>query len=430
MNAPQFTVETFQNEYLPVGAREVNAVITVTSAGGPDRPADAADGGGAAEIIIIDRSGSMSGSKIVEARRAAAAAVDVIRDGVGFAVVAGTHTAKPVYPDDGSLAIATTSTKAAAQQAIGRVKAGGGTAIGSWLRLAHHIFGTRPAVLRHAILLTDGINGERPKQLDAAISLCEGVFSCDCRGVGTGWRVPELRKISTALLGTVGIVAEPDGLAADFEAIMQAAMGKEVADVMLRVRVPQTARVRFVKQTEPTAEDLTGRRAEAGPQTSDYPTGAWGGQESRDYHVCVEVQPAGIGQEMQAARISLVLSAPSGSEVLGQGMIKAIWTDNEELSTRIDPRVAKATGQTELADAIQDGLAARRAGDLQTATARLGRAVALAHAAGEEETARLLAGVVDVVDPVTGTVQLKAKVRDVDEMTLDVESTKTVRVKR
>jgi serine/threonine-protein kinase PknG len=48
----------------------------------------------------------------------------------------------------------------------------------------------------------------------------------------------------------------------------------------------------------------------------------------------------------------------------------------------------------------------------------------------QEETARLLAGVVDVVDPVTGTIQLKAKVRDVDEMTLDVESTKTVRVKR
>jgi hypothetical protein len=111
-------------------------------------------------------------------------------------------------------------------------------------------------------------------------------------------------------------------------------------------------------------------------------------------------------------------------------MIKAIWTDNEELSTKIDPRVAKATGHTELADVIQDGLAARRAGDLETATARLGRAVALAHASGQEETARLLAGVVDVVDPVTGTIQLKAKVRDVDEMTLDVESTKTVRVKR
>lgn len=262
MNAPEFTVQTFQNKYLPVGGREVNAVITVTSAGGS--PAGAADGEGAAEIIIIDRSGSMSGANIAEARRAAAAAVDVIRDGVGFAVVAGTSTARPVYPDDGGLAVAASDTRAAAQQAISRVKAGGGTAIGSWLRLAHHIFSTRPAALQHAILLTDGINGERPKQLDAAIRLCEGVFSCDCRGVGTGWRVAELRKISAALLGTVGIVAEPAGLAADFETIMQTAMGKEVADVMLRVQVPQTARVRFVKQTVPTIEDLTGRRAEAG----------------------------------------------------------------------------------------------------------------------------------------------------------------------
>ena len=206
--------------------------------------------------------------------------------------------------------------------------------------------------------------------------------------------------------------------------------GLEVADVMLRVRVPQTARVRFVKQTAPTIEDLTGRRTEAGPQAGDYPTGAWGGQESRDYHLCVEVLAATVGQVMQAARVSLVLSSPSGTEVLGQEMIKAMWTDNEEWSTRIDPRVAKATGQTELAAAIQEGLAARRAGDPQTATARLGRAVALAHASGQEETAQLLTRVVDVVDPVTGTVRLKPKVRDVDEMTLDVESTKTVRVKR
>ena len=428
MNTPEFTVETFQNEFLPAGGREVNAVITATSADALGRPADAAEG--AAEIIIIDRSGSMAGSKIVEARRAAAAAVEVIRDGVAFAILAGTTKATPVYPDDGSLAIAANSTRAAAQQAISGVKRGGGTAIGSWLRLAHEIFSTRPAALRHAILLTDGLNGERPKQFAQAIQLCEGVFSCDCRGVGTDWSVSELRKISTALLGTVGIVAEPDGLAADFEAIMQAAMSKEVADVMLRVRVPQTARVRFVRQTAPAIEDLTGRRAEAGPQAGDYPTGAWGGQESRDYHICVEVEPAAVGQEMQAARVSLVLHAPSGPEVLGQGMIKAIWTDNEEWSTRIDPRVAKVTGQTELADAIQDGLAARRDGDLETATAKLGRAVQLAHASGEEETAQLLARVVDVVDPVTGTIQLKSKVRDVDEMTLDVESTKTVRVRR
>lgn len=31
---PQFSVEVYQNEYLPEGGREVNAIVTVTSTGG------------------------------------------------------------------------------------------------------------------------------------------------------------------------------------------------------------------------------------------------------------------------------------------------------------------------------------------------------------------------------------------------------------
>jgi von Willebrand factor type A C-terminal domain/von Willebrand factor type A domain len=439
MNPPEFTVTTFQNEYLPAGGRDVHAVITVTSAGVPDRPADAAEAADgdaeadAAEIIIIDSSGSMGWpppSKIAAARRAAATAVDAIRDGVAFAIVKGTEVAAPVYPRRGRLAISSPRTRAAAKLAMRGLHSSGGTAIGSWLLLARQLFDSHPSALRHAILLTDGRNTEEDGELERAIQLCEGVFRCDCRGVGTDWEVSELRKISTALLGTVDIVPEPAWLAAEFEAMMHAAMAKEVTDVMLRVWIPETARVRFVKQMAPSLDDLTGRRAEAGPQTGDYPTGAWGAQERRDYHICVEVEPAEVGQEMRAARVSLVLGSPSGPEVLGQGMIRAIWTNDEDLSTGIEPRVKEAAEQYELAQAIQEGLAARRAGDLTTATAKLGRAVALAHEFGREDTARLLARVVDVVDPVTGTIRLKPEVRDVDEMTLDVETTKIVRRKK
>jgi hypothetical protein len=72
------------------------------------------------------------------------------------------------------------------------------------------MFSSNPAPLRHAILLTDGKNQhETPDQLDTAIGLCEGVFSCDCRGVGTDWEVAELRRIASALLGTVDIVPDP-----------------------------------------------------------------------------------------------------------------------------------------------------------------------------------------------------------------------------
>jgi hypothetical protein len=64
--------------------------------------------------------------------------------------------------------------------------------------------------------------------------------------VGIDWDVDELRKISNALLGTVDIVPDPEGLAADFEAMMQTSMAKEVADVALRVWTPQHATIRFV----------------------------------------------------------------------------------------------------------------------------------------------------------------------------------------
>ncbi|MGA2829553.1 MAG: hypothetical protein ABSF03_25980, partial [Streptosporangiaceae bacterium] len=93
MSPPDFTLETFQNEYLPVGGREVNAILTVTSAVAADPRTAPAD---AAEIVIIDCSGSMGGSKIVEAKQATAVALDAIRDGVAFAVVEGTGTAAEV----------------------------------------------------------------------------------------------------------------------------------------------------------------------------------------------------------------------------------------------------------------------------------------------------------------------------------------------
>lgn len=435
MTQPDFTIDVFQNEYLPAGGRDVNAIVTVTSG---RHPASVPLGTPrAAEIIIVDCSGSMNdpADKMTEAKAATAAAIDAIRDGVSFAVIAGNDKARPVYPADASLAVASPQARDAAQQAVRGLRADGGTAIGEWLLLAHQIFtsGTRgdePAPVRHAILLTDGMNDhETPEKLAGAISWCAGTYRCDCRGVGTDWEVAELRRVSTALLGSVDIVAEPSGLAADFTSLMHTAMSKEISGVALRVWTPQHGRVRFLRQVGPAVEDLTGRRAPVGAQAGDYPAGAWGAGESRDYHVRVEVSPAGIGQEMLAARVSLIAGSPSGPQVLGQGLVRALWTEDEALSTRIDPHVAHYTGQAELAETIQDGLQARKEGDEDTATAKLGRAVTLAGRAGHEETARLLAKVVEVVDA-TGTVRLRKKVEDADEMALDTRSTRTVRTKK
>jgi hypothetical protein len=47
MGVPEFTVDVFQNEYLPAGGCEVNAVLTATSA------SSAADGTAAEEVAHV-----------------------------------------------------------------------------------------------------------------------------------------------------------------------------------------------------------------------------------------------------------------------------------------------------------------------------------------------------------------------------------------
>ncbi|MEU8538399.1 VWA domain-containing protein [Streptomyces sp. NPDC048717] len=431
---PQFSVDVYQNEFLPEGGRDVNAIVTVTATGGGTGGPSAGSAGSTAVVLMLDCSGSMEypPTKMRGAREAAAAAIDTLRDGTAFALVAGTHVAREVYPGDGRLATADARTREEAKRALRALTASGGTAIGTWLRLADRLLSAAKAPIRHGILLTDGRNEhESPADLRAALESCTGRFTCDARGVGTDWEVDEVRGIARTLLGTADIVADPAGLKADFTAMMEHVMGKEVADVALRLWTPVGVEISLVKQVAPTVEDLVGRRSEAGPRAGDYPTGSWG-DESRDYHVSVRVPEASIGQEMLAARVSLIVPDAAGGPptALAQGLVRAVWTDDMVMSTAMNPQVAHYTGQAELADVIQQGLDARKSGDHDGATAKLGRAVQLAAASGNADTAKLLSKVVDVVDAATGTVRLKAKVAEADEMTLETRSTKTVRVKK
>lgn len=422
-----FTADVYQNEFLPDGGTDVNAIVTVTCRGAG--AAGQTGAGDAGEIVIVDTSGSMGRTKLEAAKIAAAAAVDQVLDGTWFAVVAGSHQAYLAFPPvrtGAGMVRMDRATRHAAHQAIAQFRSDGGTAMGTWLTLAGRLFDSVPMLAqRHAILLTDGENhNETPQQLSAAIAGVTGRFQCDCRGVGVDWQVEELRRIAQALLGTVDIIPDPGQMQPVFAELMQRSMSRGVAAASLRVWAPQGAQVLFVRQVAPTVEDLTARHTPVNPLTGAYPTGSWG-DESRDYHVSVRLAARGLGQEQLAARVQLVVA----EQAVAQGLVKARWSDDDSLTTRINPEVAHYTGQTELADAIQQGLAAKAAGDEETATTRLGRAVQLAAATGNEEATSRLRKVVEIDDPDTGTVRLKRSVDRADEMALDTASTKTTRVR-
>ncbi len=217
--------------------------------------------------------------------------------------------------------------------------------MGTWLTLARQIFETVPHVTkRHAILLTDGVNeGETPASLQAAIQSCVGAFQCDAAASGTSGastRCADL--VGAARLGRPD--PGPEAMAAEFEAMMRASMARGVASAELRVWAPQGAELLFVKQVSPTLEDLTSRRTAVNPLTGGYPTGAWS-DESRDYHVAVRLPARTLRQEQLAARVQLSL----GGDPVAQGLVKAKWSNDDSLTTRIDPAVAAYTGQAELA---------------------------------------------------------------------------------
>ncbi|GGM26145.1 VWA domain-containing protein [Promicromonospora citrea] len=426
----EFSAEVFQNEFLSDGATDVHAVVSVTCTGaGAAGTASPAGPGGAAEIVAVDTSGSMQGRNMEAAKHAAAVAVDQIPDGTLFAIVGGSHVATRIFPYPNArvpMVAMEPGARAEAKRAIATMSASGGTAISTWLRLADELFATAPVANKHLILLTDGKNESEPSaHLDQMIANVTGRFQCDARGVGDRWVVGELRKISTALLGTVDLIARPEDIAEDFAALVRKSAARGVAAVDLRVWAPQGAQVLFVRQVAPEVDDLTARRTEVNPLTGGYPTGAWA-DETREYHVAVRVPAKVVGSEQLAARVQVAVDG----EVAAAGLVKAKWSDDSTLTARISPEVAHYTGQAELASAIQEGLAAKAAGDEATATVKLGRAVQLAAETGNDEATSRLRKIVDVENEAEGTVRLRRNTAKLDEMALDTASTKTTRVRR
>src|SRR5215470_6340599 len=414
-----FKIGVYQNRYLPEGNRVMDAVISVSTTGGAHLgPAPTA-----AQVIMIDCSSSMGGEKIAEAKRATTAAVDLLRDVVGFAVVAGTTSAQMVYPVQHRMALASPATKDEARAAIRQLLANGGTAIGAWLDLANTLLAGQTAQVKHAILLTDGHNvHQQPHELDATLERCRDRFVCDSRGVGKDWSAKTLRAIADALHGSAEGLPDARALAAEFRTMTEAFMNTSVAKVALRVWHPRNARIRFLREVYPHAVDMTDRRVTVTEKVGDYPLGSWGA-ETKDYHLSVELPPGNkLFEEVLCAHVSIV----TGEQQHAEGLVRAIWTDDVALSTKVNEGVEHYTGQIELDHAIQQGLDARQAGRVEEATARLGRAVQLAAESARHDTLKLLNKVVDVVDASTAKIRLRADIEQVDAEMAALSSRKTL----
>lgn len=415
---PGFDLEVSQECYLSTSDKAMDAILTVAAR-------DVKTGAGvvpeAAQVIIVDCSGSMSvpPMKIAAARRATAAAIDTLRDGAYFAIVAGTEKAELKYPSMSHMAKADAQTKAEAKAIAAGLVACGGTAMGTWLTLARELLDEHPTAVRHAVLLTDGKNRESAQRLDRVLGECAGRFVCDARGIGTEWEPRELRRIVSVLRGQADAVCVGSELAADFRQITENVMGKVVPDVRIRIRLMPGTGLLFLKQVFPTELDLTEHRTALDERTVEFSTGSWGGQDSRDYQLCLTVDHEGRPKEedIQVAVVELaaVVAGTTAAQRYGApSPIVVHWTEDLDRSSRVDPNVAHYTGQAEINRGITAGCDAFDDGRLDEAAQEWGRAVQLAAESGNAEILKRMRRLVYISDAAGGTVTIRPQLQPED----------------
>lgn len=396
-----FEMQISQNKYRSPTDTGMAAVLTVTSRG-PHTEAPATAPVGAAVAILVDCSGSMANPplKMSAAQKATTAAIDAVRDGTRFAIVAGTHTARVVYPLTTEMAVAGPQTRHEAARAVHHLFAGGGTAMGTWLALADTLLEQHPGLVRHAILLTDGFNEhETAADLDQVLAACQGHFVCDARGIGEDWDHHQLLRITQVLRGNAEAIGHPGDLVADFQAVIDRTMHRRVPALRVRVRTTPGVRVRALRQETPTLMDLTEHGRTVDERTTEFDTGSWAGDEDREFLLDLAITfradgaPADLDEDLLAARVDLVVDGtPRGDPQ----PVVVHWTDDVVASTRIDAGVARATGQEALSAAIADGCDALLDGDLAAATGYFQSAHDMAHTLGATEILHRLGGLVDI----------------------------------
>ena len=425
-----FSADVYQNEFLPDGGTDVHAIVTVACSGAG--AAGQSEAGDAAEIVIVDTSGSMKGDNIDAAQRAAAAALDQMLDGVWFAVIAGNHQAQLAYPQDGRAAMVRMDdrTRAQARAAVGRLPGRRRHRDGHLARRwPPRLFAAVPS--RHPAARHPADRRRQPARDPGAARRRDrgrrGRFQCDCRGVGVrlgGGRDAHDRHGPARHASTSSPTRRT--MAADFAAMMQQSMGRGGR----RTRrcgcgSRRARRCMFVRQVSPTVEDLTHRRRQVNPLTVSLPDRRAGATRR-----ATTTSPSGCRRRRSARS-----SSPRGCSsrrrrrCSPRGWSRRCGPTTTNLTTRSTRRSPTTPARPSWPRSSRRAWRPRRPA---TRTPPPPSWAAPCSSPPRRATTRRRPGCArssTSSDAGTGTVRLKKSVDKVDEMALDTASTKTTRIR-
>ena len=238
------TAEVVQDKVLQGGDGQVKVALNLSAAQLPDggnRSVQAAD-----LVIVLDRSGSMDGRKLIDARQAVIGLLDHLGPDDRLALLTysnGVQTCSGLVPLN-----AANRQKLAA--AVNGIRAGGGTNLGAGLGRGMDILlqASSEGRQRKVILISDGLANQGVTGVAAlgrmASMAVENHFSISTVGVGLDFNEILMTAIADQGTGQYHFLEDPQVFAQVFETELQATRQVAAADV--DIRIPLASGVRLV----------------------------------------------------------------------------------------------------------------------------------------------------------------------------------------
>ncbi|HEY8475552.1 MAG TPA: VWA domain-containing protein, partial [Chloroflexota bacterium] len=157
-------------------------------------------------VLVVDKSGSMAGTKMELAKEAAARSIRLLRPGDQAAVVAFDSVPQWVAP------LTPVSELARLEQAVGSIYAGGGTEIYPALVAGFEGLRQADADVKHVILLTDGRSGSSGEYLELLQRMREERVTLSTVAVGTDADTGLLEAMARVGRGRYHFAASPEDI--------------------------------------------------------------------------------------------------------------------------------------------------------------------------------------------------------------------------
>ncbi|BBO87299.1 vWA domain-containing protein [Desulfosarcina ovata] len=227
--------EVVQEKVLKGGDGRVTVALSLAAdrlAQEGQSPAPAAD-----LVIVLDRSGSMDGRKLDDARQAVIQLLDRLGPDDRLALVTysdGVQTPSPLIP-------ITAANHRQLRALVNTVMAGGGTNLGGGMKQGIHLLLQTPGAERQrkVILISDGLANQGitdPTALGRMASAAvENRFSISTVGVGLDFNEMLMTAIADHGAGSYHFLENPQAFAKVFEAELSASRQVAAADVKIRI---------------------------------------------------------------------------------------------------------------------------------------------------------------------------------------------------